>query len=1459
MEGERFYLRMLLNHVKGPKLFEDLKCVTGIQCTTFKQAAERCKLLEEDNSIRYCLAEARCFKMQISLRRLFAIILLYCEPTCVQVLWDENFDTGVIIWDETPMIHKKAFETVDRYFRDVLGVNLSFGDKVMIFGGDFRQLTPVVVNGTKSQIISASIVESYLWTNVHILSLTVNMRAHDDPCFSEFLLRMGNGDEPTVLDDMIQIPNSMVISWEDERSVNILIDAIFPELGSAIDVRYMESKTIITPLNEHVNRINEKCLDIYPGECKTYYSFDSVVDDTHNLYLPEFLNSINPGNLPPHELNLKKGSPIMLIRNIDPKIGLFNRTRLTCVTFSRNVIEAEILSGEFKGHRVFLPRIPLKSEEDVKLSFELTHKQFPVRLSYALTINKSQCQTISNVGVYLPNDVFSHAQLYVALPRGVSANNTKVMVKNDGMPDSIDEYYKDKDGNLPLPYHLRPKSEYKGFQKIIKKVPKDLSDDDQCAFAFRELFTPSKYLVPKNYDENAAAKDSVMVMVVVMERASYYYGNGMSNVQQKYIQSGRQKQETLDCYMDARGTSTEQDETIEEPQSSLLFPLFRLAADPPPPPPATSESAKWLSNPSFTFDVSSIPIVAVDTVPAESPLEESDEEEASARRRPSYELVSSPSLSEPERSSERREKRSRRKRKREQGRGKLGHDSSRKSGVRAWIGSDTKPGKDYYFDVHGDRDNLTFGCLYRMDIARYKLQNHVDFSEFDFEMLHHQRCSVSSMDIDHDLDVLDTKLKVGGRYYSVKITTLERHKGFKYVKIVDKKPSLIPGEYIPLLELHATTENGRTESTTELELEESWEDELVRRTRELNKMSRDFPHDENVWLAFAEFQDKIAGTQPQKAARLQTLEKKISILEKAVELNPDSEELLLCVLKAYQERDTTEALMERWVKLLGTHFDSVKLWKEFLLLRQGMFSQFKVADIRRIYGHAIQALSSACNKLCRQCQIVGSVAVEGTTQAQPLPRRSRFRVVPASASFPLPRRSRFRVVPASASFPLPRRSRFRVVPASASFPLPRRSRFRVVPASASFPLPRRSRFRVVPASAPFPLPRRSRFRAVPASAPFPLPRRSRFRAVPASAPFPLPRRSRFRAVPASAPFPLPRRSRFRAVPASAPFPLPRRSRFRAVPASAPFPRPRRSRVRAVPASAPFPLPRRSRFRAVPASAPFPLPRRSRFRAVPASAPFPLPRRSRFRAVPASAPFPLPRRSRFRAVPASAPFPLPRRSRFRAVPASAPFPLPRRSRFRAVPASAPFPLPRRSRFRAVPASAPFPLPRRSRFRAVPASAPFPLPRRSRFLFSDTTRLLHHVRFRKLHTHYLRSNSIRRLVVLCIACFVVAHSARFCHSADCSSSLSACSSPAPCYSSNSADCSNSVFPRSTIPLTPPATPAPSTSANALSALPRLQPALTSASSGPPPFSRLPEALSWLQQPPNGRFAFSPPSVV
>ena len=93
-------------------------------------------------------------------------------------------------------------------------------------------------------------------------------------------------------------------------------------------------------------------------------------------------------------------------------------------------IDAEILTRHAKGNRVFIPRIPLKTAEDIKLPFEMVRKQFPVKLSFGLTINKSQGQTIPHVGIYLPDHVFCHGQLYVGLSRGTSKNTTKIAIDN---------------------------------------------------------------------------------------------------------------------------------------------------------------------------------------------------------------------------------------------------------------------------------------------------------------------------------------------------------------------------------------------------------------------------------------------------------------------------------------------------------------------------------------------------------------------------------------------------------------------------------------------------------------------------------------------------------------------------------------------------------------------------------------------------------------------------------------------------------------------------------------------------------------------------------------------------------------------------------------------------------------------------------------------------------------------
>ncbi|CAK7327938.1 unnamed protein product [Dovyalis caffra] len=255
-----------------------------------------------------------------------------------------------------------------------------------------------------------------------------------------------------------------------------------------------------------------------------------------------------------------------------------------------------------------------------------------------------------------------------------------------------------------------------------------------------------------------------------------------------------------------------------------------------------------------------------------------------------------------------------------------------------------------------------------MDVPRYKSYNS---TKLDFRGQYRPNKRGSGFDRDGDIDALDTQLKSGGRYWSSKYAAVERHKNLKRLRVLARKQPrvVVSDDFIPLSDVEVSHEGvDRPSSVLKdcLVVEESWDDEVLRKTREFNKLTREHPHDEKVWLDFAELQDKVASMQPQKGARLQTLEKKISILEKATELNPDNEELLLCLMKAYQSRDSSDMLIGRWEKVLMHHSGNYKLWKEYLRVVQGEFSRFKVSDMRKMYAHAIQAVSSACSRQFRQ-------------------------------------------------------------------------------------------------------------------------------------------------------------------------------------------------------------------------------------------------------------------------------------------------------------------------------------------------------------------------------------------------------------------------------------------------------------------------------------------------------------
>ncbi|KAG4969719.1 hypothetical protein AAZX31_13G045300 [Glycine max] len=151
-----------------------------------------------------------------------------------------------------------------------------------------------------------------------------------------------------------------------------------------------------------------------------YCSADSVdkSDELLNLAFgvltPEFLNSLKTSGIPNHKLRIKVGTPIILLRSLDQANGLCNGTRLIVTRLGTNVVEAKIITEPNIGHRTYTPRMNM-SPSDSPWPFKLIRRQFSFMVSFAMAINKSQGQSLAHVGLYLPNPVFCHGQLYVAL------------------------------------------------------------------------------------------------------------------------------------------------------------------------------------------------------------------------------------------------------------------------------------------------------------------------------------------------------------------------------------------------------------------------------------------------------------------------------------------------------------------------------------------------------------------------------------------------------------------------------------------------------------------------------------------------------------------------------------------------------------------------------------------------------------------------------------------------------------------------------------------------------------------------------------------------------------------------------------------------------------------------------------------------------------------------------------
>ncbi len=160
----------------------------------------------------------------------------------------------------------------------------------------------------------------------------------------------------------------------------------------------------------------------------------SAADTVYSTIPDEALNLLEPSGLPPHRLLLKIGAPIILIRNLRKEGGLMNGTRLIVRRLMSLVIEAEIVTGSHAGDIALLPRLNMTSSDDA-LPFALKRRQFPIRLAFAMSINKSQGQTFDKVGIFLPTPCFSHGQLYVAMSRVGTEAGVTICTADEESPD----------------------------------------------------------------------------------------------------------------------------------------------------------------------------------------------------------------------------------------------------------------------------------------------------------------------------------------------------------------------------------------------------------------------------------------------------------------------------------------------------------------------------------------------------------------------------------------------------------------------------------------------------------------------------------------------------------------------------------------------------------------------------------------------------------------------------------------------------------------------------------------------------------------------------------------------------------------------------------------------------------------------------------------------------------------
>ncbi|XP_076032974.1 ATP-dependent DNA helicase Pif1-like [Oratosquilla oratoria] len=222
----------------------------------------------------------------------------------------------------------------------------------------FQTNSPVIRGGGKNEELEHCIKSSYMWNDLTKLELTENVRLKKDDTknilFAQKLLQLGSQSEgPVEFDEDFGVR---------VKSCQELVDKVYDDIeNNHLNASYFEKRAIVSPTNDDVDNINQMIHEKLKEKEVVYNSVDVAVEEGTDIQTSVF-NAMTSPSLPPHQLRVKVGSVLMIIRNICPP-KLCNGTRIIVTNLKKNVLVGKILGGSYRGEQVMIPRITLEAQD----------------------------------------------------------------------------------------------------------------------------------------------------------------------------------------------------------------------------------------------------------------------------------------------------------------------------------------------------------------------------------------------------------------------------------------------------------------------------------------------------------------------------------------------------------------------------------------------------------------------------------------------------------------------------------------------------------------------------------------------------------------------------------------------------------------------------------------------------------------------------------------------------------------------------------------------------------------------------------------------------------------------------------------------------------------------------------------------------------------------------------------